>query len=52
MLVRHWSTPEGGMIAFDYGDWRAVNVKPESVDAMMDEFLRLQNYWQQAGQVA
>ena len=22
-LVRHWSTPAGGMIAFDYGEWEA-----------------------------
>jgi uroporphyrinogen decarboxylase len=51
-IVRHWSKPEGGMIAFDYGDWPAVSVVPESVDAMMDEFLRLQNYWQQAGDLA
>jgi uroporphyrinogen decarboxylase len=45
-IVRHWSTPRGGMIAFDYGDWKALGVKPETVNAMFDEFLRLQNYWQ------
>lgn len=47
-IVRHWSTPEGGMIAFDYGDWPALGVEPATVDAMFAEFLRLQNYWQDA----
>ncbi len=47
-LVRHWSTPEGGMIAFDYGDWKAVNVEPQAVEAMFDEFVKLQHYWRDA----
>ncbi|MCC6126485.1 MAG: hypothetical protein IT426_16115 [Pirellulales bacterium] len=49
-IVRHWSTPKGGMIAFDYGDWKALGVKPEIVGAMFDEFLRLKNYWQNGGE--
>ncbi|MEN6452364.1 MAG: uroporphyrinogen decarboxylase family protein [Thermoguttaceae bacterium] len=44
-IVRHWSTPQGGLIAFDYGDWPAINVKPESVAAMVDEFVKQQHYW-------
>ena len=46
LLVRHWSTPEGGMIAFDYGDWPAIGVKPEMPGIMFDEFSKLAHYWQ------
>jgi hypothetical protein len=45
-LVQHWSTPQGGMIAFDYGDWPAVGVGPDAPRVMFDEFVRLMNYWQ------
>jgi uroporphyrinogen decarboxylase len=51
-IVRHWSTPQGGMIAFDYGDWQAIDVKPQSVAAMFDEFVRLEHYWTEHGQAA
>ena len=49
LLVQHWNTPQGGMIAFDYGDWPAIDVAPETVQAMFDEFAKQQNYWQQPG---
>ena len=45
-IVRHWSTPAGGMIAFDYGEWPAIDVKPETVEIMFDEFVKLKRYWQ------
>ena len=45
-LVQHWSTPAGGMIAFDYGDWGAIGVDEKTVLVMFDEFVRLKNYWQ------
>ena len=48
LLVKHWSTPAGGMIAFDYGDWRAIGVRPEMPRVMFDEFANLMDYWQQA----
>jgi len=48
LLVQHWSTPQGGMIAFDYGDWAAIGVRPETPRIMFDEFARLMYYWQQA----
>ena len=48
LLVRHWSTPEGGLIAFDYGDWAAIGVRPETPHVMFDEFAKLRHYWQQA----
>jgi len=38
LLVEHWSTPDGGLIAFDYGDWPAIGVRPEMPDIMFDEF--------------
>ncbi|MFH1919362.1 MAG: uroporphyrinogen decarboxylase family protein [Planctomycetota bacterium] len=38
LLLKHWSTPEGGLIAFDYGDWRAIGVRPEIPRIMFDEF--------------
>ena len=48
LLVRHWSTPEGGLIAFDYGEWDALGVRPEMPRIMFDEFARNMNYWEAA----
>jgi uroporphyrinogen decarboxylase len=45
-LVRHWSTPEGGLIVFNYGDPEALSVKPEMTEVMFDEFVKLREYWQ------
>jgi len=47
LLVRHWSTPAGGMIAFDYGAWEASGVDRKAPLVMFDEFVKLQDYWQQ-----
>jgi hypothetical protein len=49
LLVRHWGTPQGGLIAFDYGEWRSAGVRSESVWAMLDEFARQSRFWQSAG---
>jgi uroporphyrinogen-III decarboxylase len=46
LLVENWSTPEGGMIAFDYGDWPAIGVAPETPPIMFDEFAKHMHYWQ------
>jgi uroporphyrinogen decarboxylase len=46
-LVRHWSTPAGGMIAFDYGAWSALGVEEKTFEIMFDEFSKLQHYWQE-----
>jgi hypothetical protein len=43
LLLEHWGTPEGGLIAFDYGDWRAIGVRPETPEIMFDEFARAMN---------
>jgi uroporphyrinogen decarboxylase len=40
LLVRHWGTPRGGLIVFDYGHWEAVGVRPEMPYVMFDEFVR------------
>ena len=40
LIVRHWGTPAGGLIAFDYGDWGAVNVAEEMPRVMFDEFMK------------
>ncbi len=37
-IVEHWSTPEGGLIAFDYGDPNALGVRPEIREVMFDAF--------------
>lgn len=41
LLVRHWSTPQGGLIVFNYGDPEALAVPPEMTRVMFDEFVRL-----------
>lgn len=40
LLLRHWSTPDGGLIAFDYGAWEAVGVPLEAPRIMFEEFAR------------
>lgn len=40
LLLDHWRTPQGGLIAFDYGDWPAVGVSPEAPRIMFEEFAR------------
>jgi len=47
-LVRHWSTPEGGLVVFNYGDPEALAVRPEMTHVMFDEFVKLKHYWQNA----
>jgi hypothetical protein len=47
-LVRHWSTPAGGMIAFDYGAWEALGIQADVPRIMFDEFRNLSNFWQGA----
>jgi uroporphyrinogen decarboxylase len=45
LLVRHWSTPAGGLIVFNYGDPQALGVRPEMTRVMFEEFVGLQHYW-------
>jgi uroporphyrinogen-III decarboxylase len=44
-LVRHWSTPEGGLIVFNYGDPEALAVEPRMTEVMFDEFVKLADHW-------
>ena len=48
LLVRHWSTPAGGLIVFNYGDPEALAVKPEMTRVMFDEFVKQMDYWGRA----
>ena len=45
-LVENWSAPEGGMIAFDYGDWTTIGVQESTARIMFDEFAKLAEFWQ------
>ena len=45
LLVRHWSTPAGGLIVFDYGNPAALGVPPEMTGVMFDEFAKRMSYW-------
>lgn len=47
LLVKHWSTPAGGLIVFNYGDPEALAVKPEMADVMFRAFDRLKDFWHQ-----
>jgi uroporphyrinogen decarboxylase len=51
LLVQHWSTPDGGLIAFDYGDWPALGVAPEMPLVMFDEFTKLSTFWSNSKRV-
>jgi hypothetical protein len=33
------------MIAFDYGHWEAIGVRPQMPLVMFDEFDKLKHYW-------
>lgn len=40
LLIRHWSTPAGGFIVFNYGDAAGIGTRPEMTRVMFDEFVR------------
>ena len=44
-LVKHWSTPDGGFIVFNYGDPEALAVTQESTYVMFQAFSEQMNYW-------
>ncbi len=50
LLVKHWGTPEGGILVADPGEPKELGVEPEAIQVMFDEFIKMQNYWQPAGQ--
>ena len=45
LLVENWSTSDGGLIVFNYGDPASLAVDPKMTGAMFDEFVKLQGCW-------
>lgn len=44
-LVENWSTPEGGLIVFNYGDSEGIGVSDDIAEVMFSEFYNLRYYW-------
>jgi hypothetical protein len=44
-LIRHWSTPEGGFIVFNYGDPEALGVRPDMTEVMFHAFAERMRRW-------
>ncbi|MEI6388695.1 MAG: uroporphyrinogen decarboxylase family protein, partial [Spirochaetota bacterium] len=44
-LVESWSTPQGGLIVFNYGDSEAIGATDATAEAMFSEFYNLREYW-------
>jgi hypothetical protein len=44
-LVRHWSTPEGGFIVFNYGDSEGIGTTDEITEVMFRTFYDLREFW-------
>jgi hypothetical protein len=47
-LVEHWSTPQGGLIVFNYGDSEGIGISDEIAEVMFRAFYELRNYWSEA----
>ena len=47
LLVKHWSTPQGGLIVYNYGDGQALEVSDDKTHVMFDEFVKLMECGQQ-----
>jgi len=45
LLLRHWSTADGGFIVFNYGDPSGIGVRPEMTRVMFGEFVK----WMRVG---
>lgn len=45
-LVENWSTPEGGLIVFNYGMEDAIGTTVEATEVMFNEFDNLKHHWQ------
>jgi len=44
-LVKNWSTTDGGLIVFNYGDSEGIGVTDDIAEVMFREFYDLRNYW-------
>jgi len=49
LLVKSWSTPEGGFIVFNYGDPKAIGVTSEITRVMFHAFRDFMHYWRCRG---
>ncbi len=45
LLVKHWSTPRGGLIIFNYGDPTALGISHRITDIMFEEFVKISHRW-------
>ncbi len=44
-LIKHWSTPAGGFIVFNYGDSEGIGTTDRIAEVMFREFYDLRNHW-------
>jgi uroporphyrinogen decarboxylase len=44
-LVENWSTPDGGLIVFNYGFPEAIGTTPEATELMFKEFAAMMYHW-------
>ena len=44
-LIKHWSTPAGGFIVFNYGDSEGIGTSDRIAEVMFREFYDLRHYW-------
>jgi uroporphyrinogen decarboxylase len=47
-LVENWSTPQGGLIVFNYGSPEAIGTTHEATEVMFKEFAAMMDFWQSA----
>lgn len=45
LLVQSWSTPQGGLIVFNYGDHGAIGTTAEATEVMFSEFKKTMHHW-------
>ncbi|MCX8036539.1 MAG: hypothetical protein N3D11_05695 [Candidatus Sumerlaeia bacterium] len=46
-LVRHWSTPAGGLIVFNYGDPAILHIPEGVAEIMFDAFINATDCWRE-----
>jgi hypothetical protein len=44
-LVENWSTPDGGLIVFNYGDSESIGATDSMAQVMFKEFFDLSDFW-------
>ena len=45
LLVERWSTPQGGLIVFNYGCHGVIGATAEATEVMFDEFGKMMHHW-------